>query len=259
MKKWVKVLLLVIIIISTLFLWSRYISTNRLKVKEYAIIDEKLPDNFNGLKIVHFSDILYGRTTNIVTIKKLVNEMNILKPDILIFTGDLFEPSINIPNKDKEKIIDELKKINTSIGAFAITGDSDKKEYESIMVESNFEIIDEEDKLIYFNGNTPIKITNKKDNVDNLFTIGLIHKPDEIDNMNLTNVNLVLAGHSLNGQIRIPFYGALIKRTGAKKYTDSYYELNNTKFYISSGIGTEDFSFRFNNKPSINLYRLTNY
>ena len=34
---------------------------------------------------------------------------------------------------------------------------------------------------------------------------------------------------------------------------------NDTKIYISSGLGTQNFSFRFYNKPSINLYRLSNY
>ena len=41
-----------------------------------------------------------------------------------------------------------------------------------------------------------------------------------------------------------------------KKYYDEYYELDNTKLYISSGIGTNTFKFRFNSKPSFNLYRL---
>ena len=43
------------------------------------------------------------------------------------------------------------------------------------------------------------------------------------------------------------------------KYTNSYYDINNTKFYISNGLGTENISFRLFNKPSINLYRLSNY
>jgi predicted MPP superfamily phosphohydrolase len=30
----------------------------------------------------------------------------------------------------------------------------------------------------------------------------------------------------------------LVKVNGAKKYYDDYYEINNTKLYISSGIGT---------------------
>lgn len=259
MKRWVKILLLIIISIVALFFYARFINTKGLKVNEYAIIDEKLPSSFNGIKIVQFSDIHYGRTTNIETIKNMVLEINLLKPDIVIFTGDLYEKNINIPEKDKKEIIKELKKINVKITSLAIKGDSDKNDFENIMNEANFEIIDKNDKLIYYQGNTPIKVTNNYVNNENYFTIGLIHKPDDIDKMNLTNLNVVLAGHSLNGQIRIPFYGALIKRTGAKKYTDSYYKIDNTNFYVSNGIGTENFSFRFNNKPSINLYRLTNY
>lgn len=259
MKSWVKVLILILIIIISLILYSRFISTTGLQVKEYSIVDEKLPNNFNGLKIVHFSDIKYGRTTNIETIKNIVEEINTLKPDIVIYTGDLYEKNIGITDKDMKKIIDELKKINSTIGKYAIKGDSDKKEYENIMIDAEFELIDNASKLIYYNGNTPIKLTNNYENAEEYFTIGVIHKPDEIDNMSLENINVVLAGHSLNGQIRIPFYGALIKRTGSKKYTDSYYQINNTKFYISNGLGTENFSFRFNNKPSINFYRLTNY
>ena len=259
MKKWVKALLFVFVVFSSLILYSRFISTKGLTVREYAIIDDKLPSNFNGLKIVHFSDIHYGRTTNLETIKSVVKEINILNPDIVIYTGDLYEKNIDIPDKEKEKIVTELKNIDFTIGKYAIKGDSDKKVYENIMIDAEFELIDNASKLIYYNGNTPIKLTNNYENVEEYFTIGMIHKPDEIDNMNLENINVVLAGHSLNGQIRIPFYGALIKRTGSKKYTDSYYEVNNTKFYISNGLGTENFSFRFNNRPSINFYRLTNY
>ena len=41
-------------------------------------------------------------------------------------------------------------------------------------------------------------------------------------------------------------------------YYDEYYKLDSTKLYVSGGIGTNNFKFRFNNKPSINLYRLKN-
>lgn len=259
MKKWFKVLLIIFLIISSLILYARFISTNGFKVNEYAIINEEIPNNFNSIKIIHFSDIHFGRTTNIETIKNIVKEMNILKPDIVIYTGDLYEKNIKIREKDKESIIKELNKIEVTIGKYAITGDSDDNDYINIMNESNFEVIDNNSKLIYYNGTTPIKLTNNYENIEDFFTIGIIHKPDEIDNMNLDNIDVVLAGHSLNGQIRIPFYGALIKRTGAKKYTDSYYDINDTKFYISNGLGTQNFSFRFFNKPSINLYRLSNY
>ena len=70
--------------------------------------------------------------------------------------------------------------------------------------------------------------------------------------------NLILAGHSHHGQIRLPLIGAIILPDGAKKYYNGYYEFNKTKLYISNGIGTSTINFRLFNKPSFNLYRITN-
>ena len=47
-------------------------------------------------------------------------------------------------------------------------------------------------------------------------------------------------------------------RSAAKHELDEYYELDNTKLYISGGIDTNSFKFRLNNKPSFNLFRLRN-
>lgn len=259
MRKWVKFLLVIGSILCLLYIYARFINPNGFKVNEYSIVDNDIPDSFNGIKIIHFSDIHFGRTTNMETLKKVVNEINILKPDIVVYTGDLYEKNIKINKNDEEKIITELNKIEVTIGKYAITGNSDSKNYKKIMNKSNFNLIDDNSELVYYNGTTPIKLTNNYENIDEFFTIGLIHKPDDIDNMNLDNINIVLAGHSLHGQIRIPFYGAVLKRNGAKKYTDSYYDINNTKLFVSNGLGTENFSFRMFNKPSINLYRLSNY
>ena len=87
--------------------------------------------------------------------------------------------------------------------------------------------------------------------------IVLTHYPDYIDTIANYNVDLVLAGHSLLGQIRIPFFGGVIKKDNATKYLDSYYMVNNTKIFVSAGLGTDNnFKFRLFNKPTINLYRL---
>ena len=82
-----------------------------------------------------------------------------------------------------------------------------------------------------------------------------MHYPDYIDDLSFENT-IALSGHSLKGTIRIPFYGGIIKKVGAKKYIDDYYEVGTNKLYVSGGIGTENVKFRFNNKPEINIYRL---
>ena len=90
------------------------------------------------------------------------------------------------------------------------------------------------------------------------YKILLLHEPDFIEDVNYQEFNLILAGHSHNGQVRLPFIGALYTPDGSKKYYDEYYDLGKSKLYISSGLGTSTINFRFFNRPSFNFYRLTN-
>ena len=90
------------------------------------------------------------------------------------------------------------------------------------------------------------------------YKVNIMHYPDNMESLEIYEYDLVLAGHSHNGQIYIPFYGPVIKANHAKTYYDEHYKVGNTDLYISSGVGTADFNFRWFNRPSYNLYRLTN-
>lgn len=259
----IKILFSFIIIIVCFYLYGRFINPNSFKVKEIAITDNKLNSDYNGLKIVHFSDLHYGRTTNIDTLKKLVKEINELKPDIVIFTGDIFDNK-NISNKDNEIITEYLNNIEAKLFKFACLGDYDLKNentIKGILENSNFILLDNSSELVYYESSTPINfigLTNE-DNINELynndyFNITIMHKPDLVKK--LENTSIAFAGHSLGGQFRIPFIGGLRKKDGAETYMEAYHKVNNTKLYISNGIGTEDISLRFFNTPSITLYRL---
>ena len=91
-------IIFILLIISTV-LWARFISTKGLIVKEYPVYNTNITDNFDGLKIVQFSDLLYGRTVNKSDVDKLVTKINELKPDIVVFTGNLFDKD-TIVNKN---------------------------------------------------------------------------------------------------------------------------------------------------------------
>ena len=96
------------------------------------------------------------------------------------------------------------------------------------------------------------------DNID--YKIILVHEPDYIDTITSKyDIDLVLAGHSHNGQINIPFVKNFILPYGSKKYYENYYNVDNTPLYISSGIGESRINLRFLNKPSINFYRIKIY
>ena len=91
-----------------------------------------------------------------------------------------------------------------------------------------------------------------------IFTIGLIHEPDLVDKiLEKYPTNLFLAGHSHNGNIRIPYIGALKKVDGSKKYDQDYYKVKTSDLYISSGLGTNGPGFRLFCRPSFNFFRVS--
>lgn len=290
MKNIIKKIFLFILIISIILivviLYSNYIGAKGLKVKEYKITNSKLPDNFHGLKIIHLSDIHYGYKVNYKDLNKITNKVNELKPDIIIFTGDLFNRDINPSEKELSEITKAFSNMKANIGKYAISGNEDfnNKKYETILTNSNFINLNDTFDYIYNKSQTPIFISGISSNLENkkninskvqtfqdeivkyesnnqndLYSILIMHEPDFIDDISLENTDLVLAGHSLGGKINIPIIRDFFLEKGALKYSSEYYKINNTDLYISSGIGTDKFTYRLFNKPSINFYRLTNH
>ena len=71
-----------------------------------------------------------------------------------------------------------------------------------------------------------------------------------------SNVDLILAGHSHNGQVNLPFLINYYLPEGSKEYYRPYYKVNDTEVFVSNGVGTSLLKLRFGSFPSINLYRL---
>ena len=267
LSKFKKVIIGIFIIGILLLAYVRFIGTYGFMVKEYPIYSEKLPSNFDGLKIVHISDIHYGSLPK-GKLDDVVNEINTIKPDIVVFTGDLYDEFSVVTDDAKEDMINELSKINTTLGKYSIKGNHDYSQdgYEEIMEKSGFTDLYNSSKIIYYNGNTPIEIVgypsylmenpNYDYELSDYYKIGLIHEPDAIENIQDKGFDLVLAGHSHGGQVRFPFIGDIYEPVGSKMYHDEYYRVNNTDLYVSYGLGEVMWNLRFFDRPSINLYRM---
>ena len=274
------ILLGIILFAGLVIVWSRFISTRGLDVKEIKIVNEKLPSSFYGFKIVHFSDVHYGKTIDKNSFNKIVEKINLIKPDLVVFTGDLIDKDTEINDKLIEDLTTLLSKIESTHGKYAIKGNHDytSDSFIEIIQNSDFTLLENNYDLVYNDINEYIYIGGlsssikteidyektldyfKQENVNkDIFSIMLLHEPDNIDNLlNLQKMDLALAGHSHGGQVRIPFIGAITKVKGALKYSEEYYKINDTKLFVSYGLGTSTYPFRFMDKPSINFYRLYN-
>ena len=273
-----KLIIVLITIFFLLYFYTTYSSTTSIIVKEKRIINEKIPSNFNGIKIIHFSDLHYGTTIFEKEVKKIVNLINERNPDLVLFTGDLIDQNYSLSSKKQEKLIAQLKKINANLGKYAIMGEEDEKNFTTIFNQSDFTILNNDYELIYKDNSQPIlliglaSLLQEKRDIDqgyryfkeptankNIFTISLLHEPDSTNEIiNHYPTDLILAGHSHKGTIRIPFLGEIKKIKGAQEYEQEYYNLKNSQLYISSGLGTNGPGFRLFCHPSINFFRLSN-
>lgn len=275
------IIIILFLLLIGCFLYARYISTTGLIVKEYSVTSNKIPANFDGVKIIHISDIHYGSTTLMKDIKRLVNRVNEIEPDLIVFTGDLIDEAYTISDEDKSELIKQLSKLDNNLGKYAVYGEEDitNEDFNIIMKDSGFTLLDNSYDLIYNKGLTPIYLGGTSSSLSSTidldktflyykketksvyepqYKIILTHEGDNASDIISydKDTDLILAGHSHNGQIVIPFYGGVYIPEGSKKYSAPHYNISGTNIYISSGIGTSIFTYRFLNKPSINLYRL---
>lgn len=276
-KRIFKIIIIFIAIFSLIlgiFCYMRFYGTKKLEVREYRVVSKNLPSSFHGLKIIHFSDLHYNSTVNEKDLIHMVEKINELKPDIVVFSGDLTDQDTKITEEDQNVLVKELNKIKAPLGLYTVRGNHDyaTSTFDIVFNQTSFKILDNNYELIYKNGTEPLLLVGLGSSLQNDFnldqafqvptentyyTIGLFHEPDQIDEiLKDKKINLALAGHSHNGQIRLPEIGAITSVKGAKKYPNEHYIINNTELFVSGGLGTSIYKLRFFNHPSINLYRV---
>lgn len=270
----INILILLVIFFVSIIMYAKYIGIKGITIKEYRIKDELIPTNFSGVKIIFISDILLGSTIDLDDIENLVEKTNELKPDIVLFGGGLTIDDYKINDKDKEKLITLLNKMNVKLGKYAVKGENDNELFEEIMTSSGFKVMNNSYEMVYNEGNNPICLVGSgsfnagsydlntslefKNTNPQCYTIIFTHESDIIDNILSLEYkpNIILAGNTLGGEVNLPLYGPLTKFEGSTNYYLDYYEKDNVKIYISSGLGTKKYNMRLFNHPSFNFFRL---
>ena len=260
MKKIVKVISIILIISLTILSYGMFIGSRYTFVNEHKITDKKIPNSFHGLKIVQISDLLYPSLKS-NDLDKLTKKINELKPDILVFTGNIKRNNYELTKKDITTLNKFFNSLNSNIKKYAIYGNNDDDNLKLIFENTNFLILDNQEDIIYNGENESIKIIGfkaKKIDFSNItesndYTICLLSNPDKITKVNNT-CQVVFSGETLGGEIKLPFTKGLDNHT----YYKNYYLINQTKLYINNGLGN-NYNLRLFNHPSINFYRLTNY
>jgi len=247
-----------------------------------------------SVRVVHISDIHYkGDSTYLL---RIIEQVNQLAPDIVCFTGDIVEDTrylgealdalgkINVPlygvpgNHEywSGASFDQIEKCFrktggewlvdrsavTSGGKLLIVGNSgseittqrDASEFampgrktdwspapDSTPISSGAVVLD--------HGHTPSLIPGAK-------RILLTHYPAVVDSIKGGAYDIILSGHAHGGQVRLPFFGALVVPFGVKGYQMGTYMTAAGRLHVSSGLGTFFLPMRFFCRPEITLIEM---
>ncbi|MBD5232355.1 MAG: metallophosphoesterase [Bacteroidales bacterium] len=103
-------------------IWGR----RNIDIEEITISSERLPASFKGYKIVQFSDAHVGTWGNDTTfIHEIVEKINALNPDIIVFTGDI----VNRKTDEIKPFINVLSRLKAKQGVYSIMGNHDYGNY----------------------------------------------------------------------------------------------------------------------------------
>ncbi len=200
-----------------------------------------------GLKIVHLTDLHLDGITSTQWVQKVVDTVNALNPDIVVFTGDLLDIS---PDRIPEQI-EILKQIKASKTKLAVSGNHDfymkYPTYQSVLETIGFTLID--NQHIHVSGVDFIGISDRdgqrfghgRPEISDLFpnyspdqtVIVLSHRPDEFHHFAKLGVTLQLSGHTHWGQL--PPFDLIIRLW----YTHGrgHGKIDNSHIYVSKGTG----------------------
>lgn len=265
-----------------IILYSITFNRYNYKTETTSVCFPQLPSSFENFKIVQLSDLHLGsHSVNYKGISLLVDKVNRMKPDIILFTGDM----VNNFAAEIRPWIQELNRLKAKYGKYAVTGNHDyglytrwkdttdqllnmeefyrnMKESGFIMLNSaNVPIIRGSDTLYVAGvenwGNPPFprygNLALALENTNDHFVILLSHDPShwraEILN---TSIPLTLSGHTHAMQMGIKI-GKMEWSPARMMYPeyDGLYRQGGQYLHVSRGEGYLGFPGRIGLRPQI--------
>jgi predicted MPP superfamily phosphohydrolase len=179
-------------------------------------------------KIVQLSDIHIGGLIDKNFIHNIVQRVNVLKPDIVVITGDL----VDIDIIRAKEILDELKNINSRVKNLGIRVLENENVYIGEEGEG-FNLAGVYDVFGYRTNTYVPEISNALRGLKDSPTVLLAHQPRYIEEVT-HSVDLILSGHTHGGQL-YPFR-FLVKLQ--QPYISGLHQHNeNLQIYVNKGTG----------------------
>ncbi len=238
-------------------------------VVEQEVRLDKLPKEFDGLRIVQLSDVHVGPTIGRDFVEKMVAAANSLAPDLVAITGDLVDGSVAHLRKHTEP----LRELQATLGRYFVTGNHEyysgadawieevgrlgipTLRNESVRLERNgasFLLAGVTDHRAEQFGDAPDLARALRKRREGEEVVLLAHQPREIDEAKKHDVGLQLSGHTHGGQFW-PWNWAVYL---VQPVVAGLARFGRTQIYVNSGTGYWGPPMRLGTESEITLITL---
>ncbi len=243
--------------VSALAVYATWIEPFRLGVTHLTLTTDRLPAGAR-LRLVQLSDVHMERTTR--RDQEVLRRVRDLAPDLILLTGDF----LNLSYVGEPTAMAHFRawagQLQAPLGVFAVQGtppvDPDWL-MESLFAGLPIRFLRDEHvtlpvgaggQLVIIGVGTGMTLDEDRARFRRTFAdvphdgwrLLLYHLPDLMPEAVAEGVDLYLAGHTHGGQIRLPWFGAVITSSRYwKRYEMGLYREGRTTLYVSRGLGME--------------------
>jgi len=234
-------------------------------VEYLAMVPPLAPD----LTLVHISDIHIGSIG--YRERRAIDIINDAHPDIIVLSGDL------VHGRSRPHELETfLGSLRARYGKFLVWGNHDYWNGvpgtwgPDVVHRSGFTLLRNSSSVIHYSG-AKIVIAGLDDPItghDNLrlamtrvsrrdACILVAHTPEVVHSLGNWDIDLVLAGHTHGGQVRLPLVGALWVPFGTREHLEGWFDVPpGVRLHVSRGLGWSWLPIRFFCRPSIDVITL---
>jgi len=219
------------------------VQNNYPQIREYSIEIPRKSSGIRQLKIAFASDFHFRETTNRYLMERFIEKVNAVNPDIVLIGGDVLEG-----DRQGEKLGEfeaQFRHLKPKYGVYGVPGNHDlhgassKTFFDQAGIRLLQDTVEQIDNAFYLVGRNDGRSKGRKsinellrDCDRNLPVVVLEHRPTDLDNVSRSGADILLSGHTHNGQL-FP----------VNFITQRHYELswgyklkNRTHVFVTSGI-----------------------
>lgn len=241
-----------VIVVVSVIVFLGNLNKRNIEIRTLELNIPKGQSKFNELNIIMASDIHLSPIDGERLLKRIVDKMNSLNPDIILLAGDIVDDKAEI--LEQRGIGKSFRLLKPKYGVYSINGNHEfingvessvrfgeslgiiflRDEY--IMIDSSFYLIGREDSSMpQFTGKQRKSLEEIVENISDSYPkILLDHTPFKLEQAVNNNIDLQLSGHTHHGQI----WPANLITNLIYEISWGYKKKGNTHFYVSSGAGT---------------------